>query len=903
MLSSISADVRTTDNNIEADFPWRLLDSLPAALYVTDAEGRLTYFNSAAVEFSGRTPRLGSDQWCVSWRLYHTDGRPMPHEECPMATALKEGKAVRGTTAIAERPDGRRIPFMPYPTPLFDGNGTLVGGINLLLDISDRVLAEQTANESKQRYSALAELLPVGMYTCRAPSGEIIYYNEQAARLWGRTPNTDDTEERFCGSWRLWRADGSRLAHEETPMALALREGRAFRNQEVAIERPDGSRITVLVNIDPIRNAQGTVVEAINVFHDITALKEAQKELLLRTQQMTSFLENVSVGLHSVGPDGKILWANRSELNLLGYSEAEYIGRDISEFHADQEAITDILGRLRRHEGIRGYEARLKHKDGSIRNVLIDSTALWDEDRFVTTCCVTRDITEQKQSAQLRAGLAAIVDSTDDAVIGMNLDGIIQSWNKGAETVFGYEATEAIGRHITLVIPEERHAEEDVVLSKMRRGERVRHFETVRRRKNGDLIDISLSVSPVRDEQGRIVGASKIARDITERKRMEAELQEASARKDEFIATLAHELRNPLAPLLSGLQILRMPQGESIKSETLDRMQRQTTQLVHLIDDLLDVSRISNGKLVLQRTRVSVRDVINSAVEIALPNAKAKGQEISVVLPGEQFYLDADETRLCQLLSNLLNNAVKYSACGQSIRLTAAPQGGDLTLTVQDNGIGIPPDYLEKIFEPFSQVPSSQTLNSGLGIGLSLVKRLTELHGGSVEAHSDGPGRGSRFIVRLPMIMNSPVEETRYVEHMHGRRRRILVVDDNRDAADSLGTLLQLLGHQVDIQYDGAGALEAVKRAPPEVVLLDIGMPGMNGYEICSLMKRSTENSPPTVIALTGWGQEGDRKRASDAGFDAHLVKPVDVQTITLALERVSPRQDDALARQQSHRG
>jgi PAS domain S-box-containing protein len=903
MLSSISADVRTTDNNIEADFPWRLLDSLPAALYVTDAEGRLTYFNNAAVEFSGRTPRLGTDQWCVSWRLYHADGRPMPHEECPMAKALKDGKAVRGATAIAERPDGRRIPFMPSPTPLFDEHGKLVGGINLLLDISDRLLAEQTASESKHRYSALAELLPVGMYTCRAPSGEIIYYNQQAARLWGRAPNIHDTDERFCGSWKLWRADGSRLAHEETPMALALRDGQAFRNQEVVIERQDGSRITVLVNIDPIRNVQGEVVEAINVFHDITALKDAQEKLLLRTKQMTSFLENVSVGLHSVAPDGKILWANRSELNLLGYSEAEYVGRDIAEFHADQDAIADILGRLRRHEPIRGYEARLKHRDGSVRNVLIDSTALWDKDRFVNTYCVTRDITEQKQTAELRAGLAAIVDSTDDAVIGMNLDGIIRSWNKGAETTFGYGAAEAIGQHITLVIPEDRYAEEEEVLSKMRRGERVRHFETVRRRKNGDLIDISLSVSPIRDEQGRIVGASKIARDITERKRMEAELREASRRKDEFIATLAHELRNPLAPLMSGLQILRMPQAESIRSETLDRMERQTMQLVHLIDDLLDVSRISSGKLVLQRTRLSIRDVINSAVEIALPNAKAKNQEISVMLPGEQIYVDADETRLCQLLSNLLNNAVKYSPCGQAIRLIAARQNSDLTLTVEDNGVGIPSDYLEKIFEPFSQVPSSQIVNSGLGIGLSLVKRLAELHGGSVRVHSAGPDRGSRFIVRLPVIVDGPAEGTRYEEHVSGHRRRILVVDDNRDAADSLGTLLQLLGHEVDIQYDGARALEAVKRALPQVVLLDIGMPGMNGYDTCSLIKRGNQDAPPIVIALTGWGQEGDRKRASEAGFDAHLVKPVDVQTLTRALERVSPRQDDAAAQQQSRPG
>lgn len=547
-------------------------------------------------------------------------------------------------------------------------------------------------------------------------------------------------------------------------MAVALREGQVFRNQEVVVERPDGSRLTMLVNIDPIRNAEGEVVEAINVFHDIT---------------------------------------------------------------------------------------------------------------------------EQKQTAQLRAGLAAIVDSTDDAVIGLSLDGTINSWNNGAEVIFGYPSSEAIGRHITLLIPEDRHSEENDILAKIRRGERVQHFETVRRCENGKLIDISLSVSPIRDQQGRIVGASKIARDISERKRLEAQLLDASRRKDEFIATLAHELRNPLAPLMSGLQILRMPQAESLKTETLDRMQRQTAQLVHLIDDLLDVSRISTGKLVLQRKPISVRDLINTAIDTVLPNAKAKRQELSVVLPGEHFYLDADETRMCQLLSNLLNNAVKYSDYGQSIKLTAARQNNELMLTVEDNGVGIPSDYLQSIFEPFSQVPTSQSANGGLGIGLSLVKRLAELHGGSVHAHSDGPGRGSRFIVRLPVVVDSPAEVRRHGAHVQERPRRILVVDDNRDAADSLGTLLQLLGHKVEVQYDGKRALEAVKRAPPEVVLLDIGLPDMNGYEICTLIKQGS-TAAPRVIALTGWGQEGDRKRASDAGFDAHLVKPVDVQTLVHALENTT---------------
>ena len=870
----------------EIDSPWRLLDELPAAVYVTDADGRLTYFNRAAVDFSGRVPNLGTDQWCVSWRLYHADGRPMAHDQCPMAIALKKGQAPRGLTAIAERPDGTRIPFMPYPTPLRDENGKIVGGINLLVDISDRSRAEKALLESEQRYGRLVGLLPVGVYTCSVPSGLITFYNEQAAKLWGRRPAIGDSDERFCGSWKLWRPDGTYLPHDQTPMALALREGKAFRNQEVIIERPDGSRIWVTVNIDPIFNEHGELVEAINAFHDTTALKQAEQELLRRTTELSSFMETAPVGLHSVDADGKVLWANQAELQLLGYSADEYIGRHIGEFYTDKNVVADILERLSRGETIREYEARLVAKDGAIKTVLIDSTVVREDTKFVRTHCITRDITEHKRAAELRSGLAAIVDSTDDAVISKTLEGFITSWNRSAEEMYGYTAAEAIGQHITFIIPEERHEEEEEVLARLRRGERIKHFETIRRRKDGKLIDVSLSVSPIRDAQDKIIGASKIARDITARKRMEAELREANERKDLFIATLAHELRNPLAPLTNGLQILRMGESDPTRNETLNRMERQTAQLVRLIDDLLDVSRISTGKLILQRQRVTLREVIDGAVELALPTAKAKQQELSVSLPAEQVHLHADGTRLCQIVSNLLHNAVKYSPPGKHIKLTAERHDEELKVTVDDQGIGIPPALIPQIFEPFAQVhQNSEAPNSGLGIGLALVKRLAELHGGSVEAYSEGPHRGSKFLVRVPVVVESPPKEQESHPQIQGERRRILVVDDNRDAADSLGRLLELLGHEIYVEYDGARGLKAARRLNPDVVILDIGLPTLDGYEVCRGIRNSCESPAPFVIALTGWGQENDRQKARDAGFDVHLVKPVNLEVLSRALE------------------
>jgi PAS domain S-box-containing protein len=876
----------------------QVLDAIPAALYVTDAQGRLTYFNQAAVEFSGRVPQLGTDQWCVSWRLYDRDGKPLPHDQCPMAIALKEGRAIRGAEAIAERPDGTRVSFTPYPTPLRDADGKIVGGVNMLVELTDRHQMQQALLESEQRYSRLVNLMPVGVYTCEAPSGVITFYNEGAATLWGQRPRVGDTAQRFCGSWKLRRPDGTPLAHEDTPMALALREGRAFRNQEVLIERPDGSRVSVLVNIDPLRNDQGEVVAAVNVFQDVTALKNAELEAARRAQQLATFMETASVGLHRVGRDGIILWANEAELQMLGYAHDEYVGRHIAEFHADQKVIADLLDRLRRGEKLRDHEARLKCRDGSIRTVAIDSSAVGDEGRFVHTLCITRDITDRKRAEELHAGLAAIVDSSDDAIVGKTLDGIITSWNKGAARIFGYTADEAIGRHITLIIPPERHAEEDGVLDRIRRGEKVDHFETERRARDGRRIDISLTVSPIRDSRGRVIGASKIARDITERKRIEAALRESDQRKDEFLATLAHELRNPLAPLHNGVQLLRMRRDDAaIADQTLDIMERQLSQLVHLIDDLLDVSRVSTGKIELKRQEIVLRSVLDSAIEIVQPLARARQQEIAVTLPADRIILDADPVRLAQLFSNLLGNAVKYSAPGSPIRVSAARERSDVVVSIEDQGIGIPPEALSEIFEPFRQLNRSlESSNSGLGIGLTLVKRLAMLHGGSVEARSGGAGQGSQFVVRLPAMAGEPpsLAKSAAPSREAGAQRRILVVDDNRDAAEMLQQLLQILGNEVHLADDGVQALEAVERLRPEVVLLDIGLPVLNGYDVCREIKEKHADAAPLVIAVTGWGQENDRKHAFDVGFDGHLVKPLDLDALLHVLADGFARRDRA---------
>jgi PAS domain S-box-containing protein len=385
-----------------------LLHSLPAAVYTTDALGRITFYNEAAATLWGCRPVLGSDEWCGSWKLYWPDGTPLPHSECPMAMAIKERRPITGYEAIAERPDGTRVPFMPFPSPLFDSAGEFIGAVNMLVDITERKQQEEAARQSEQ--------------------------------------------------------------------------------------------------------------------------------------DLRDFLENAHMPIHWVGPDGIVLWANRAELQALGYTSDEYIGHHIAEFHADQPVIDDILKRLTNGQALTDYEARVRHKNGSIRDVQINSSVFSKGGKFIHTGCFTRDVTESKRGMEAAQRLASIVEGSDDAIVSTDLNGIIASWNKGAERVFGHLVHEAVGKYIGIIIPSDRAEEEPAILERVGRGERVDHYETVRQRKHGSRIDVSLTVSPVRDSKGKVVGASKIVRDITERKRNEAQItllaREAEHRAKNILATV-----------------------------------------------------------------------------------------------------------------------------------------------------------------------------------------------------------------------------------------------------------------------------------------------------------------------------------------------------------------------------
>jgi PAS domain S-box-containing protein len=492
-----------------------------------------------------------------------------------------------------------------------------------------------------------------------------------------------------------------------------------------------------------------------------------------------------------------------------------------------------------------------------------------------------------EQAVLLRTTLASI----GDGVITTDDKGRITAMNAVAELLTGWDREQALGLPLDgvfrIVNEQTQQPVENPAARALKEGVIVGLANhTILIAKDGTERPIDDSAAPIRYEGGDVVGCVLVFRDVTERRQVEqqirqqaASLAEADRRKDEFLATLAHELRNPLAPIRNALSILHVA---SDNREMLDRaremMTRQVGQMVRLIDDLLDVSRISRGKLQLRKQRVELAPVINQAVEACRPLAESAGHEMTISLPPQPVYLNADPIRLTQVISNLLDNACKFTQHAGRIRLTAERQGGDVVVAVKDNGIGIPPDRIDGIFELFAQVDRTlEKSHGGLGIGLTLVKRLVEMHGGTVEVHSEGQGKGSDFLVRLPVVVEQPLpsSEGSADEIRPSGPRRILVVDDNRDNAESLAMLFGLNGNEMHMAYDGEQAVEVASKVRPDVILLDIGLPRLNGYDVCRRIREERWAKHTVIIALTGWGQEDYRRRSTDAGFNGHLVKPV----------------------------
>jgi PAS domain S-box-containing protein len=496
------------------------------------------------------------------------------------------------------------------------------------------------------------------------------------------------------------------------------------------------------------------------------------------------------------------------------------------------------------------------------------------------------------ESEKRRRLYEAALSNTPDLVYVFDLDHRFVYANEGLLRMWGKTWEEAIGKNCLELGYEEWHAAmhdreiKQVIATRQPIKGEVPFTGTFGRRIYEHIF------VPVVGENGEVEAVAGTTRDVTERKALEGrllgqaeQLTEADRRKDEFLATLAHELRNPLAPLRNGLELMKLAADNP---EAIDQsrrmMERQVAQLVRLIDDLLDMSRISRGKLELRKESVELASVIQSAIEISHPLIEASAHHLSVTLPSEPVHLQADPVRLAQVFANLLTNAAKYTDKAGRIGLTAERHEEEVVVVVRDTGIGIASEYLPRLFEMFSQVvPALERSQGGLGIGLSLVKGLVEMHGGIVEARSEGLSKGSEFIVRLPVAATVTSESSQFSagDSTTTRvKRRVLVADDNCDAAASLGMMLRLAGHEVHTVHDGQEAVDAVQWFRPDVAFLDIGMPKLNGYQACRHIRQQPGGSEVVLVALTGWGQTEDKQRALAAGFDHHLTKPVDPTTL-----------------------
>jgi PAS domain S-box-containing protein len=716
-----------------------------------------------------------------------------------------------------------------------------------------------------------------------------------------------------------------RIINEDTrqtvdhPIGKVLRTGKTVGlANHTALIGKSGRVIPIEDSAAPIRDAQGQVAGAVLVFHDVSDRRRAEDALRASEERLRATFNHAAVGIVVADLNGRFLEANPKFCDILGYSFDELKQLTFTQtIHPDDLSASHAQTRIL----LAGETAHCVFENRFIRK---DGAALWGRTNLALLresggeaqriIGIVEDVTDQRnteralrdsraQAQEIRSGLAAIVESSDDAIISKTLEGVITTWNHGAERIFGYTTEEVIGKPITLLIPTDQIDEEPAILQRLRRGERIDHYETVRVRKDGTLLDVSLTVSPVKDLNGTIIGASKIARDITQRKRMEAilreeiatreraeaALREADRRKDEFLALLAHELRNPLAPIRYALAGNKKAGRTSEQRKHAEQIiERQVTHMSRLLDDLLDISRITRGKLELKKNPTELTLAIGTAIETARPVLDAKHHTLSLDLPKAAVRLEADPVRLAQAFSNLLINAAKYTDPGGHIHLRAADEGHEVVVSIRDNGIGISADMMPRLFELFSQSQAAlERAEGGLGIGLSLVRGVVTLHGGSVVARSDGPGAGSEFIVRLPIGTPAKVTEMEATaEHpLPGAGLKVLVVDDNRDSADACASLLELSGHHVQIAYTGQDALELAETFRPHALLLDIGLPDFNGYELATKIRALPWGRSVMLIAATGWGQEEDRRRALEAGCDHHLTKPIAPETVESLLQ------------------
>jgi PAS domain S-box-containing protein len=589
---------------------------------------------------------------------------------------------------------------------------------------------------------------------------------------------------------------------------------------------------------------------------------------------------------------GHIVSWNLGAEKLNGYTAVEIIGRHFSVLYppeAIERRSPERNLKMAQESGRLEDEGWRVRKDGSRFWASVVITSLHDESGALRGFSkMTRDLTERRHQEEIlrqsEERFRVLVDGLKDyAIFMLDTDGRVTSWNSGARRITGYQAEEIGERHFTVFYPQaaiDRKLPEQELAMAREHGRF--EGEGPRLRKDGTAFWANVVMSPLYDQEGVLMGYANVIRDLTDRKRAES-LEQAERHTSEFLAMLAHELRNPLAPINNALHLLALkPPADATEKWVRDVLHRQTGQITRLIDDLLDVSRITRAAIPLNRRPLDAGAVVRAAAEGSMPWMQARGHGLSIELPpNEALTVLADEARLTQVLHKLLHNAARYTPEGGQVSVAARRENDEVVICVKDNGVGMDAELLRSAFDLFKQgQPAVQRPQGGLGIGLTLVQRLVRLHGGTVEARSAGLDRGSEFTVRLPALNEAPVSEAAAPERPSSTPRKVLVIDDNSDAANALRMLLENDGHNVRVAHDGVSGLALAREYRPEYLLLDIGLPRLNGYDIAASVRGDPELKYTTLVAITGYGQVHDRARTAAVGFDHHLTKPVEFSAL-----------------------
>ena len=791
--------------------------------------------------------------------------------------------------------DGTRVWMMFVGADM--GDGTIV---EYAIDISARKQAEQGLQESEKRLRLAIEATELGTWEWNLETDEV-YWNEQHFRLFGMQPSPSGQPAKPMGSDAFFNHVHPNERERITKLLHKAIAEQTTYNVEFCAVREDGflrwmsgyGRVVETDGEKPVRLS--------GVMFDITERRESEQSLRQSDERFHTLIQNLpDYAIFRIDPGGIITEWTEGAQRVKGYTAQEVIGQSIALLYTPEGLAAGELTNEMAQATQRGRAEResVRIRKGGERFWVNEiMTAIHDEaGQLIGFTKISRDITGRKAAEHAlrdsQQRLQIVLDSiADHAIITTDPQNCITGWNPGAQQLFGYAAEEAIGQSLAIIFtPQDRAAGEPEAEQVTARREGHAPDERYHIRQDGSLLYVSGVLAPLYETDGELLGYVKVARDLTERRRMEQALREADRRKDEFLAMLAHELRNPLAPLRNGLQILSLTEGTNPDGALLlGLMTRQLNHLVRLVDDLLDVSRISQGKIELKRERLELGTLVGEAVEAVRPLYQTRGQTLDLELPTTPLLVDGDATRLAQVVTNLLTNGSRYTGGDGRVRITLESVQGEARLRVADNGIGLEAGQLEVIFELFVQVDNSVARSQGgLGLGLTLVKRLVELHGGRIEAHSAGLGQGSEFGVYLPLLKeNKPQPTMNEATPQPTGEHPLLVIDDNADAALTLAMLLKLKGYKVHTRHSGQGGIEAAESLRPAAILLDLGMPELDGYQTCRLIRQQPWGKDVVVIALTGYGQDEDRQRTKEAGFDEHLIKPVDLAALTRLLEEL----------------